>query len=41
MAGINNNVGPQEEIHAEMNLLGEGDIKLEDVDIKVEIDDWP
>ena len=37
IAGINDNVGPQEE----MNLLAEGDIKVEDVDIKVEVDDWP
>ena len=37
MAGINDNVGPQEE----MNLLAEGDIKVEDVDIKVEVVDWP
>ena len=32
MAGINDNVGPQEE----MNLLAEGDIKVKDVNIKVE-----
>ena len=37
MAGINDNVGPLEE----MNLLAEGDIKVEDVDIKVEVVDWP
>ena len=37
MAGINDNVGPQEE----MNLLAEADIKVEDVDIKVEVHDWP
>ena len=36
MAGINDNVVPQEE----MNLLAEDEIKLEDVEIKVEVD-WP
>ena len=37
MACNNDNVGPQKE----MNLISEADIKVEDVDIKVEVDDWP